>query len=236
MYWRSGAAPRPPDPCGRVTDPAPASVCFADLARGDDGVQHYMTTVTSLVVGNTKSVLFLSDATPVARLRAAVFRKYRFPQPIVCSIIYGRFCGTFSAAPARTFMSAQVFDSVAPRVIPKSCLRRHLRRLTPASRGFGYFLETLRFGASVRLTPYSPLRELYIWFNATLVCPAIALATAEPAAGLALHLPGSTFYGEAELMLFAPICSRNTFHGSLSHAALPRAPLAATCDFFVAGA
>jgi hypothetical protein len=27
----------------------------------------------------------------------------------------GRFCGTFSAAPARTFLSAQVFGSVAPR-------------------------------------------------------------------------------------------------------------------------
>ena len=54
---RSGAAPRPPAPCGRAR-PAPASVGFADLARGDDGVQRYMTTVTSLVVGNTNGASF----------------------------------------------------------------------------------------------------------------------------------------------------------------------------------
>ena len=63
-------------------------------------VEHYMPTVTSFVGGATKSVAILSDATPVARLRAAVFRKDRFPQQTVYSIIHGRFCGTFSAAPA----------------------------------------------------------------------------------------------------------------------------------------
>ena len=56
-------------------------------------------------------------------------------------------------------------------------------------RGCGYFLETLRSGASVRLTPYSPLRVLYCLILAALACPAIALATAEPAAWLTtLHL------------------------------------------------
>ena len=57
---------------------------------------------------------FLSDATPFARLRAAVFRKHRFPQQTVYTITHGRFCGTFSAAPARFFTSAQVFAPSRP--------------------------------------------------------------------------------------------------------------------------
>ena len=57
---------------------------------------------------------FLSDATPFARLRAAVFRKDRFRHRTVGAIIFGRFCGTFSAAPARFFTSAQVFAPSRP--------------------------------------------------------------------------------------------------------------------------
>ena len=61
---------------------------------------------------------FLSDATPFARLRAAVFRKHRFSRQTVYTITDGRFCGTFSAAPARFFTSAQVF---APSRPAKGC-------------------------------------------------------------------------------------------------------------------
>ena len=61
-----------------------------------------------------KMLSFLSDATPFARLRAAVFRKHRFPRQTVYALIYGRFCGTFFAAPARFFTSAQVFAPSRP--------------------------------------------------------------------------------------------------------------------------
>ena len=44
-----------------------------------------MAAVTYFAVGNTKNAFFLSDATPVARLRAAVFRKDRFPRPTSCN-------------------------------------------------------------------------------------------------------------------------------------------------------
>ena len=54
----SGGLRAPRTPCGRVADPAPASVCFADLARGDNGVQHYMTTVTFFTVCDTTSAFF----------------------------------------------------------------------------------------------------------------------------------------------------------------------------------
>ena len=58
--------------------------------------------------------LFLSDATPVARLRAAVFRKDRLPHHSVYSLTCGRFCGTFSAAPARPFRAAQAIARSRP--------------------------------------------------------------------------------------------------------------------------
>ena len=75
---------------------------------------------------------------------------------------YGRFCGTFSAAPARTFMSAQVFGSVAPRVIPKSCLRRHLRRLTrPAGLRVLFGNLALR-GFRAADTVLTPARIVYL--------------------------------------------------------------------------
>ena len=54
----------------------------------------------------------------------------------------------------------------------------------------------------------TPARIVLFDFLATLACPAIALATAEPAAGRALHLSGFTFYGEAGLMLHPLTCSR----------------------------
>ena len=69
-----GSAP-PGAPCGRVADPAPASDGVAVLARVDDGVRRYMATVASFVGVNNKYALFLSDATPFARLRAAEFHK-----------------------------------------------------------------------------------------------------------------------------------------------------------------
>jgi hypothetical protein len=73
-----------------------------------------MTPVASFIVGNNKNALFLSDATPFARLRAAVFRKHRFRHRTAYSLIFGRFCGTFFAAPARFFTSAQVFAPSRP--------------------------------------------------------------------------------------------------------------------------
>ena len=51
-----GSAP-PGAPCGRAR-PAPASVCFADLAWAINGVQHYMTTVTFPVVDISNNALF----------------------------------------------------------------------------------------------------------------------------------------------------------------------------------
>ena len=53
----SGAAPRPPDPCGRAR-PAPASDGVAVLARVDDGEQRYITIVASFAVGNHIYALF----------------------------------------------------------------------------------------------------------------------------------------------------------------------------------
>ena len=47
-----------------------------------------MAAVTYSTVGITKSASFWSDATPVARLRAAVFRKDRFPRPTVFFRLY----------------------------------------------------------------------------------------------------------------------------------------------------
>jgi len=45
-----------------------------------------MTAVTFFAASNAISALFfLSDATPFARLRAAVFRKDRFPHQTVCN-------------------------------------------------------------------------------------------------------------------------------------------------------
>ena len=78
-----------------------------------------MTMVASFVLSNNIYALsLLSDATPFARLRAAVFRKDRISLQTVCAIIYGRFCGTFFAAPARFLTSAQVF---APSRPAKGC-------------------------------------------------------------------------------------------------------------------
>ena len=78
----------------------------------------------------------------------------------------GRLCGTFSAAPARTF-PPPLRELFCPR---RSSLRRDARisKKLPSPpfeaarplRGCGYFLEALRSGASVRLSPYSPLRVL----------------------------------------------------------------------------
>ena len=113
----SGVLRAPRTPCGRAR-PAPASDGVAVLARVDDGVRRHITASAFFTVGNNKNASFLSDATPFARLRAAVFRKDRFPPPTVCAVIYGRFCGTFFAAPARFFTSAQVF---APSRPAKGC-------------------------------------------------------------------------------------------------------------------
>ena len=74
LYVRG--APRPPEPpAAGLPHPAPASDGGAVLAWVDHGVLHYMTPDASLVIGDTKSVTFLSDATPLARLRAAKFPK-----------------------------------------------------------------------------------------------------------------------------------------------------------------
>jgi hypothetical protein len=117
--FMSGVLRAPRTPCGRVDDPAPASDGVAVLAWVDDGVRRYMTMVASFVLSNNIYALsLLSDATPFARLRAAVFRKDRISLQTVCAIIYGRFCGTFFAAPARFFTSAQVF---APSRPAKGC-------------------------------------------------------------------------------------------------------------------
>ena len=58
---------------------------------------------------------FLSDATSSARLRAAVFRKHRFPRPPSATKPGGRFCGTFYRRPCATFYGGAGLVYVAPR-------------------------------------------------------------------------------------------------------------------------
>ena len=121
----------------------------------------------------------------------------------------------------------------------------------------------LRSLDSGRLTPYSPLRVLYYLILAALACHAIALATAEPAAGVTpLHLPGFTFYGEAGPMLHIPglqqkksgrifFCAQKVANGDAIHcfeadvrlargfsgtaAKMPPAPKTSGVLYFVAG-
>ena len=75
-----------------------------------------MATVTSFVVGNTKSVSFFYPmrlpSLDYGRLFSA---KIAFRAIPGATLQYGRFCGTFFAAPAQPFMAAQVFALVAPR-------------------------------------------------------------------------------------------------------------------------
>ena len=102
-----------------------------------------MAAVTYFAVGSTKNAFFLSDATPVARLRTAVFRKDRFKQPSVChspnrailrnlfrrpcALLYERAGLRFGRAPQRA----------APPLIPGRArpapARHHLLRRSRAS-------------------------------------------------------------------------------------------------------
>ena len=52
-----------------------------------------------------------------------------------CPATNGRFCGTFSAAPARTFMSAQVFAPARPArgSAPLACPAEALAKAEPAT-------------------------------------------------------------------------------------------------------
>ena len=158
-----------------------------------------MTQVASFVVDNNKNAFFFCPmrlrSLDSGRLFSAntAFRD----EPFI-HLYAGDFAEPFSP-PLRASLRAR-----------RSSLRRaprHSKKLPSPPfeaarplRGCGYFLETLRSGASVRLTPYSPLRVLYYLILAALACPAIALATAEaPAGARPLHLPGI-----AGLMLHVP--------------------------------
>ena len=108
-----GCAP-PGAPCGRAR-PAPASDGVAVLARVDGGVRRYMTTVASFVLGNNICAFFFCPmrlrSLDSGRLFSA---KIASPHRTVHSLTCGRFCGTFSAAPARFLTSAQVFAPSRP--------------------------------------------------------------------------------------------------------------------------
>jgi hypothetical protein len=81
-----------------------------------NGVQHYMAPVTSFVVNNTNCAYFFCPMRLPPLDSGRLFSaKIAFRDQPCATLQIGRFCGTFSAAPARTFMSAQVFALVAPR-------------------------------------------------------------------------------------------------------------------------
>ena len=125
-------AARPPEPLAAgLTNPAPASDGVAVLARVDDGVRRYIMLVAPFVLGNVIYALFFIrfdsvrstpgscfPQTPLSAtnrlftyIRAVLRNLFRRP----CALLYER----------------AGLRSVAPRVIPKSCPRRRLRRLAP---------------------------------------------------------------------------------------------------------
>ena len=114
-HWRPGCSAHPGTPCGRVANPAPASVGVADLAWAVNGVSHYMSAVTFFTVCNTEDALFFYPmrlpSLDCGRLFSA---KIAFRDKLCATLQGGRFCGTFSAAPARFFTSAQVFAPSRP--------------------------------------------------------------------------------------------------------------------------
>ena len=111
----SGAAPRPPDPLRQGLDPAPASVGFAALAW------QYERCVPRLSMRPASSAehrTFLRSFVRCDSLRSTPGgcfpqRSLSAPHRVQLSQL-GRFCGTFSAAPARFFTSAPVFTRSRP--------------------------------------------------------------------------------------------------------------------------
>jgi hypothetical protein len=81
-----------------------------------NGVQHYMAPVTFFVAGSSKNAFFFCPMRLPSLDSGRLFSaKIAFRDRPCVTLQSGRFCGTFSAAPARFFTSAQVFAFVAPR-------------------------------------------------------------------------------------------------------------------------
>ena len=114
-----GSAP-PGAPCGRVGNPAPASDGCAVLAWVDDGVQRYITTVTSFAVSNYIHVFFFIRCDSVRSTPGGCFpqtplsatnRLFTYTRAVLrnlfrrpCALLYER-AGLRSVAPRKGFRS-----------------------------------------------------------------------------------------------------------------------------------
>ena len=158
-----GSAP-PGAPCGRVADPAPASDGVAVLARVDDGVCRYMTTVASFVLGNNIYALFFVRCDSVRSTPGGCFPQRSLSATDRLRTYIRAILRNLFRRPCALLYERAGLRSVAPRVIPKSCPRRHLRRLAPCG-ATGTFWKPCAPGLPCGFAVLTPARIVLFDFS-----------------------------------------------------------------------
>ena len=157
-----GSAP-PGAPCGRAR-PAPASDGVAVLARVDDGVQRYIMFVASFVLGNNICVFLFVRCDSVRSTAGGCFPQRSLPTPYRSLTYLRAILRNLFRRPCALLYERAGLRSVAPRVIPKSCPRRHLRRLAPCG-ATGTFWKPCAPGLPCGFAVLTPARIVLFDFS-----------------------------------------------------------------------